>query len=336
MNWSKGFSARYRLTRVDPETWADVEKLDFTSGSITRTMDGLMQSADLEVMQMPKGYESWIRVYLDARQENESNLTVALFTGLASVSSRNIEGSRNTYPLNCYSVLKPAKDVILDRGWYAPKGRAVAEIVRDLLSVGPAPVDLEDESPTLSSYVIAEDGETNLSMVQYLLGLINWEIRISGNGHIHIGPIPGKVSSRFDSLENDVIGLSGTDTLDWFDCPNVFRAISGNSSATVVDDDENSVLSTVSRGREIWMEETVGAISRDETLEQYARRRLKEEQRVVRTFEYTRRFYPEIFPGDLVDISYPQSDFNGVFRVINQTLTLGHSIEVRESGVLIG
>lgn len=336
MNWSKGFSARYRLMKVDPATWADMEKLDFTNGSITRSTDGLMQSADLEVTQLPRGYESWIRVYLDARQENESNLSIPLFTGLASVSSRNFVGIRSTYPMTCYSVLKPAKDIILNRGWYAPKGTAVAEIVRNLLSVGPAPVDYVGDSPSLSSYVIAEDGETNLSMAQHLLGLIDWKIRISGNGHLSIEPNTDNISASFDSLENDVIGLSGTDTLDWFDCPNVFRAISGNSSATVVDDDENSVLSTVSRGREIWMEETVGAISRDETLEQYARRRLKEEQRVVRTFEYTRRFYPEIFPGDLVDVSYPQSDFNGVFRVTNQTLTLGHSIEVRESGVLIG
>lgn len=335
MNWSKGFSARYRLTKVDPVTWGDIEKLDFTSGSITRSTDGLMQSADLEVTRMLEGYESWVRVYLDARQENESNLSVALFTGLASVSSRNMEGYRSTYPLSCYSVLKPANDVLLDRGWYAPKGGVVAEIVSDLLSSTPAPVDYEEGSPALSSYILAEDGESKLSMAQYLLSLVNWEIRIEGNGHIHIGPIPGNISARFDNLENDVVGLSGTDTLDWFDCPNVIRVISGDRSIVVVDDDENSILSTVSRGREIWMEETAPSLGENESLEQYARRRLAEEQKIVHTFDYTRRFYPEIFPGDLVDISYPQAGFNGVFRVTNQTLTLGHSIEVSESGVLI-
>ncbi len=336
MNWSKGFSARYRLTKVDPMTWGDIEKLDFTSGSITRSADGLMQGADLEVTQLLSGYESWIRVYLDARQEGESDQTVALFTGLASISSRNIDGLRNTYPLDCYSVLKPVSDVLLDRGWYAPKGGVVSDIVSDLLSVTPAPVESAEGSPALSSYVIAEEGETRLSMAQYLLSLIDWEMRVTGDGRIIIAPTPNYISARFNSLDNDIVGLTGTDTMDWFDCPNVIRVVSGDTSLTIKDDDENSMLSTVSRGREIWMEETVNSINDNETLEQYARRRLAEEQQIIRSFSYTRRYFPEIFPGDLVDITYPQADFNGVFKVTDQTLTLGYSIEVSESGVLVG
>ena len=36
MDWSKGFSARYILTTVDPKTWTDQKEFEFTEGSIDR------------------------------------------------------------------------------------------------------------------------------------------------------------------------------------------------------------------------------------------------------------------------------------------------------------
>lgn len=335
MDWSKGFSARYRLVKVDPSAWADTETLDFTSGNVTRDSSALMQSADVELTKSIGGYEAWIRVYLDAEQGSGNREQVPLFTGLACVPTRSLESRRETYSVECYSVLKPVNDVILDRGWFAAKGAVVVDIVRDLLKVTPAPISFEEGSPRLDTYVLAEDGETNLSMAQYLLSLISWEIFISGDGRIVLRPIQDRVAAMFNSIKNDVIGINITDTINWYSCPNVFRAVSDVGSAVAVDDDENSPLSIVNRGREVWMEETNCILNSGETLQAYAERRLAEEQAPVRTFSYTRRFDPNVFPGDLVDISYPAADFNGLFRVTSQTITLGYSGEVQEEAILV-
>ena len=44
MDWSKGFSAEYYMAIVDPSTWRDVERVEITGGSVTRTASGLLQS----------------------------------------------------------------------------------------------------------------------------------------------------------------------------------------------------------------------------------------------------------------------------------------------------
>ena len=131
MDWSKGYSASYYMTRVDPATWRDIERIEITGGSIKRNADGLMQSADVDCVNYQRG-EIWVRIYLDTNQAG-AHAHEALFTGLATSPERSYNGRMSTSALNGYSVLKPADDVILPRGWYAPAGMNAAEQVAKLL-----------------------------------------------------------------------------------------------------------------------------------------------------------------------------------------------------------
>lgn len=330
MDYSKGFTASYDLTIVDPVSWRDISHHRLTAGTITRNTDLLMESADLDLTEVPEDGEVWVRVWMNARQEYSSESRIPLFTGLTTAPERKLTGKRESYPASCYSVLKPAADRLLPRGWYAPKNGNGAKLVKDLLSVGAAPVTAAENASALSSAIVAEDGETNLSMASKILTATGWKIRIHGNGNITIQPKSTEVAVTFDAASFDILEPSVTDQYDWYSCPNVFRAVSGSDYAVARDEDPESRYSIASRGREIWMEETNCTLREGEMLLSYAKRRLKEEQMPSRTISYDRRYVPDIFPGDLIRLNYPEEKISGTFEIRSQNITLGFAGKTSE------
>lgn len=329
MDWNRGFSAAYFIKTVDPATWRDVDTYRMTGGDISRSGGSLMESATVELTEIPAGTEAWIRIYLDARQ-GATGERQALFTGLMTVPETEWKGMRDSYSCECYSVLKPAGDVLLPRGWYVSAGMSGAQAAADLLSVGAAPVEYADASPALASSIIAENKETNLSMAQKIVDAIGWRIRIHGDGVISIEPKETEPRASFDTLENDIIELSVSDRRDLFNCPNVFRATVDDLTAIARDDDPESPLSTVNRGREVWKEEANCKLADNESIAQYALRRLKEEQAPAREVEYSRRFWPDITAGDVVRLNLPAQNISGVFCIESQTIELGYGARTSE------
>lgn len=330
MQWNKGFTARYIYTVVDPATWKDVEiHDDIISGSIMKTADGLMESADITFTALPSEGEVWARVYLTATQESGGSRE-ALFTGLLQAPATDWNGTREEHSAAMYSVLKPAEDVLLSRGWYAPAGTSGAQLAAQLLSVGPAPVEYADASPTLSSAIVAENNETNLSMARKIIDAIGWRIRISGDGTVNICPTASERAVLLDPLENDVVELSVTDSQDWYACPNVLRVVNGNRTEVARDDDPDSRYSTIARGREIWAEESKPSQNSFESLREYAARRLREMQRPTRSVTYSRRFIPDLYPGDIVGLHYPAQRIDGDFVISSQSIDLGYGARTSE------
>lgn len=328
MDWSKGYTASSYLTIVDPASWRDTERVEITGGSVARQSGGLRQSADLDCTSWNPEQETWVRVWLDVRQ-GQDGAHEALFTGLTSVPEREIRGQLVSYPLSCYSVLKPAEDVLLQRGWFAGEGADGAVLIQELLSVSPAPFSAAANPPRLSRAIIAENGETHLSMAEKILAAMGWVMTIGGDGTISIGPASTEIKSRFGP-GNDVVEPRVSLKKDWFTAPNVYRAIRGDDTAEARDDDESSPLSTVTRGREIWREESGPVLSDGESLEAYAQRRLREAQASATAVSYDRRFDPAVNVGDLVRLHYPAQKLMDDYRVISQNIRLGGGATVSE------
>lgn len=335
MIWSEGFTAAYYLTLVDPKSWRDIGRMKIASGSVERSEEGLMESADVSMTELPPGGEAWIRIWLDADQKGVTH--VPLFTGLTSAPSRDIDGRRQSYSVECHSVLKPVDDILPERGFYVPAEVTAPAAAARLLRTGIAPVEIAEigDLPRLTESIIAEDGETNLTLAQKVLDAIDWRIRIDGRGVIHIEPNAETVTAMFDANQNDVIELSVTEEYDWFSSPNVLRAISDDLTAIARDDDPESPLSTVSRGREIWAEESSVTLGTNESLAAYARRRLKELQSPARTVSYARRFDPAVRVGDVVRINHPEIGIDGLFRVTSQNMKLEYGCRTAEEATAI-
>lgn len=326
MNWNLGFRAAYHACLVDRVTWQDGERFGITDGGINRTDTGLKESADLTALESV-GMERWIRVYLDAEQDGDS-AHIPLFTGLTSTPEEDIDGVIHRTKIQCYSVLKPAQDVMLPIGWYAEKGFVCTEIIDSLLAVCPAPVIIESGSPRLAQHYIAEMDESNLTMVYKLLDAIGWRIRIEGDGTIHVEPKPTAPAITFSAGSYGLIKPQVNRKNDAFEAPNVFRAVSEALAVTAYD--EESELSVSNRGREVWAQETGVATTDGETLALYARRKLKELQKVSQTMSYDRTFEPSLNVGDKVGLRYPSTGIDGIYTITSQSLTLDHCVTTSE------
>ena len=334
MDWSKGLTARYRGFIVDPTTWKDVEEIEIQSGSISKSEDSLRESADIQVPNYNSEKEEWIRIYLDARQESDS-FYGPIFTGLISAPTKNYEGVVQRSTLKCYSVLKPASDILLPKGYYVSYGANTYNELLNLLSViDGTPINLiefDDEPiPDIPQTIIAEAGETKLSMADRILYSIGWVMRIGGDGSINISKLEDEPSLYFDADEFDSLEIKVDISNNWFDCPNVFRAIQGEYSAIAIDDNPDSPLSIPNRGREIWMEETNATPFIGESLSEYAERRLSEEQQISISASYSRRFHPDANVSDVILLKYPDQGLNGIFYIASQTITIGYSPTVSE------
>lgn len=328
MDWSKGYSATYYAARVDPVTWRDLERFEITKGTVKRTNEGLRQSADIGCIDHDVGVEQWIRVYLDIRQSGSAE-HVAVFTGLASTPDVDYQDARKETDLTCYSVLKPVDDVLLERGYYVMAGRLGGEVIADLLAVTPAPVTVADGSPRLTETIIAEDGESNLTMAERVLEAINWRIRVNGDGSIEVLPKPLEPVATFDPLEVDVIEPDISITTDWYSCPNVFMAISDGLSG-IARDTSGSPLSVDGRGREVWAYESGCDLAENETVAEYALRKLKEAQRVAQKTSYPRRYYPDVAPSDIIRLHYPEQGLEGLYTVQSQSVELSYAARTTE------
>ena len=322
MDWSKGYSAEYYATIVDPVTWKDIQRIELVGGNIKRTSTGLRDAATLDMKTWTAPIEAYIRIYLDTAQ-SESYAHEALFTGLATSPGRKAYATSEDRSVDCYSVLKAADDVQLTRGWYALGGQNAGRILISLLSVVPAPVEISDNAPTLASTIIAEDGETRLSMIEKVLDAIGWRMIIKGNGTICCGPFSDVPVATFDAVEYDIIEAPLTIKEDWYSCPNVLMAISGDMIGIARDDDQNSPLSTVRRGREVWKVEKSAALAANESIAEYANRALQEAQRIQQSVSYDRRYVPTVTIGDTVRLHYPAQDIDNNYVVSSQSITLG-------------
>ena len=334
MDWRKGFSSRYYITIVDRDTWKDIKRLEITGGSIKRSSADLRHSADLNVVNYNETGEQIIRVWLDAKQNDDSTHT-PLFTGYATSPGRDINGMLVTNQLQCYSVLKAAEDVRLPRGWYAPAEVSAIWQITELLKVTKAPVRIlgntsDPSKINLKRAIVAEQNETNLSMIELLLQTINWRMTLTGLGEIVLDNYPKEATVVFDSREHDVLEPSLSDDYDWFDCPNVFRAVMDGDYSEARDEDPKSPLSIQNRGREVWAEETSCNLNENDTLAEYARRRLKELQQVGRVVSYDRRFRPDLTVTDLVRLNYPAQKITGTFVITSQGIGLGFGAKTSE------
>lgn len=329
MNWNEGYQATYYACFVDAKTWRSLNRLEIVSGEVTRTNEGLRESASLDVGDLDIEGENWIRIYLDARQGDTSE-HIALFTGLATSPGTNWWGYVPQHNLDAYSVLKPLEDVLLQRGWYAAAGSNGARVINSLLAPTPAPVAIDDNAPSLTESIIAEEGETHLTMIEKVLTAINWRIRIAGDGTINITPASEESITQFDPIDDDSIELDLTIENDWFSAPNVYRAVSGDLVGIARDDSPDSILSTVNRGREIWQESGTADINTGETIAEYANRMLKEAQAISQKAKYNRRFRPDVMPTDVITLHYPGIGLEGKYRIDNQRIALEYNAQTAE------
>lgn len=329
MDWSKGYSAWYYMSILDKSTMRDIDRIELIGGTIKRSLSDLRESADVDCKNYNSKTEQYIRIWLDTKQEGSSS-HIPLFTGLATSPKNRYSGRRKNNTIECYSVLKIAQDVMLPRGWYAPAEANGGKMIKQLLSLLNVPIYISENAPSLSQAIIAEQKENHLSMTDKILTAMNWRLRLDGYGAIFIEPVSRDPKVMFDANDMDMIESEIDITYDWYTAPNVLRCTLDDSYSVARDDDPKSPLSTVSRGREVWLEDNDVYLNANETLAEYTTRMLKEYQQTATNISYNRRYYPGVYPGDCIRINYPAQDVSGIFLITDQNVNLGYNARTSE------
>lgn len=330
IDWSLGYSARYYMTVLDKDTLKDLDKIEIYGGTIKRSLTEICESADVDCLNYDNKEEKIIRIWLDTKQNGASS-HIPLFTGLAACPTDKYSGRTKTNSLECYSMLKIAQDVMLPRGWYAPVEASSKALIEDLLSVIGVEINVDPSAPAIKQSIIAEQGETRLSMVYKIIAaMTDWRLRLDGYGSIYIEPIDKTSKITFGSSENDVIETDISITYDWYSAPNVLRCTLDDSYAEARDERDDSPLSIQNRGREVWYEDTDVQLNKNETLAEYTQRMLKKYQETATTVSYTRRYFPDIYLNDYIRLNYPAQNISGLYKIKEQSIALGHNARTSE------
>ena len=336
LDWQRSYSSTWRVYRVDPETWADGERAEGID-SITVTKDAtgdapLMESGTVTVTNadLPRGYYRVAMVAMqDGAVERVDVATLELVRGKGTV-----DHGVPTDTVTARSVLYPASTLELSPSRYAPAGSDGAEYAAALLRLNcVAPVEVVGAGFPLAGNVVPEEGESALSVAWRVCEAGGHVIRITGNGTIRVMPRPTAPAVTLDGTSASLL-LPSVDYGDAYDgVPNRLTVIEGANRVTVTNEDEGSPTSYQSVG--YWIDESERNPTRigGETLDAYARRRLAELSVVRMERTYKRKWWPEVYPNDVVRASLASVRLDGDLRIERQSLECGAGITVTERAV---
>lgn len=335
MDWTRGYSARWRAYEVDRDTWADgapIEGVD--SAQVERDATGeapLLESGTISLTTRPGADfgERYVRLVMVAEQDGGKE-RVEVCTLLCSASSGSVDRGADVVQLDGRSVLYPASVALMDRGAYVPKGMDGAQwAVEQLEGVLQAPVR-KDASFTLSEHYVLDVGCSVLQAVWLVLAAGGRTLRIDGNGTVHVCDRPTEPALELTRARARLLRPGVTHALDWSGVPNRYVAVDGSKTAVATNTLNGSPTSTVTRGYRHDVVDDSPVLVDGESLTDYARRRLEELSTVPDTRSYAREWWPGVTVGSLVRGSVSSDGLDGDMRVTRQSLACGRGITVTE------
>ena len=344
IDWTKSMKQTFKYYIVDPGTWKDDKEITTVkSSSIKRDEDSeTLGSATIDVDDLLG--EDYVRVYLIASQ-NGVEEKVPLGTFLVQTPSSSFDGKIRSVSMDAYTPLLELKEKQPPIGYSVLKDENIMELAYRLVRENArAPVVEAISDETLFDDFVAYTDDTYLSFVSDLIANAKYSFDIDELGRILFAP-EQKIASLQPvwayNDDNSSILYSDIDIdHDLYGIPNVVEVIYSNGGnnyyAKVVNDDPNSPLSTVSRGREIVYRVTDPDLIGDPTsnqIQEYAENTLKNLSSVEYTVSYSHGYCP-VRIGDCVRLNYNRAGLTDIkAKVISQTITCESGCKVDETAV---
>ena len=351
IDWTKSMQQTYEYYKVDPGTWKNNELLDkVLSSSIKRDVnDETLGSASFELTEDIN--ECYVRTFLVATQ-NKLTERFPLGTHLCQSSQVTHDGKISKYPIDGYTPLIELKEKCPPLGYSIAKGVNILDVATRITRENVrAPVVNGKNTAVLTSDFVAETDDTWFTFLVDLLACAKYEFGLDELGRIIFVPIADFASLRpiwtYTDDNSPILQPEITIERDLFGIPNVVEVIYSNKEsssesnenyiyARAVNDDPNSPISTVNRGREIVNRITdpeVNGIPNQDQLNDYARQTLKNLSALERTLTYTHGYCP-VQVGDCVLLNYTRAGLNNVrARVTSQSINCEAGCQVEETAV---
>lgn len=347
-DWTRPMEQTFEYYTVDPNTLADVKRLDtvksasFSYDSTSETLG----SATIDINE-PLG-EEYVRCYLKTVQ-NGITEKHPIGTVLVQTPSFSFNGVVKTVSADCYTPLIELKEKKPPLGFAIRKGEMIMEKAHEIVSrnvrvpvTKMAAIDIE--SKILHNNFVSNTDETWIKFVIDLINNADCELGLTEKGNILFKNKQDLESMQpiwsYNDDNSSILLADITVDNDIFGIPNVVEVMYSYGSdykyARVVNDDPNSPISTVNRGREIPYRDTNANLSGYATTEQveaYAERLLKALSTVQYTVSYSHAYCP-VRVGDCVRLNYTRAGIKNVkAKVISQSIKCEPGCPVSEKAV---
>lgn len=343
-NWLESMQQTFEYYIVDPGTWRDIKKLtNIKTSTINRDSElETLGSATIDITESVG--ECYIRVYLITIQ-NGVRESHPLGTFLVQTPSSSFNGKIRDVTMDAYTPLIELKENPVPIGYFIPKGDNIMKnVYRMVREHARAPVVEATCDKTVFDDYIADTSDTWLSYAKDLMSNAKYIYDLDEMGRILFAPKQDMASLQpvwtFDDSNDSILYHDITMNHDLYNIPNIVEVVYTNGSDTyttrVVNDDENSPISTINRGREILRRVTdagfVG-IPTHAQVDEYAERLLKELSTIECTISYTHAYCP-VRVGDCVRINYEKAGITDVkAKVISQSIKCEPGCPVSEKAV---
>lgn len=340
IDWTEAYTASWRLVKVNQETWASGAVVpNVNSISMKRDCTDecpLLESATLKFESDSEDLDpGWYRVEV-LFEQNATLSRLPIMTMLCESADGDRDKSYISLNVDGLSVLQPASERHLLAGTYVPKGVNGAEhAAKYLRECCQAPIEVEG-SFTLDDHLVLDADCSYIKAAWTILDAADWCMQIKGDGTIVIREKPVDPVLSLDNAHASILRPATSFKKSMDNIPNVYIAVDGNDQYQAVNDNPESRISTVTRGRIIDQIDRSPVRVNGESLKTYAERKLEEVSTITKTYSYTREWWPDVMPYSMVRGSIPSHGFDCDMRVLSQSFEFGKGLAVSETaGILI-
>lgn len=343
-DWHSSMQQTFEYYLVNPNTWKDEKLIDnVTSCTIERDSEApTLGSAKIDVAESLG--ECYIRAYLITIQ-NGIREKHPLGTHIVQTPSSSFDGKIRDVSMDSYTPLLELKENPPPLGYYIAKGENIMDIAYRLTREQTrAPVVKPKCDSTLFYDFVADTSDTWLTFLTDLISNAKHSFALDEMGRILFSPKQDTASLQpvwtYDDSNSSILYPDADMDHDLYGIPNVVEVIYSSGKeyyyAKVVNDDPNSPISTVNRGREIKYRETDPSLIGDPTenqIQEYAKQLLASLSTLEYTVTYTHGYCP-VRIGDCVRLNYSRAGLKNVkAKVISQSIKCEPGCPVTERAV---
>ena len=343
-NWFESMQQTFEYYLVDPITWKDTKQLNnVKSCTIDRDHETpTLGSATIDVTESTG--ECYVRAYLITIQ-NGVRERHPLGTFLVQTPSTSFDGKIKDISLDVYTPLLELKENPPPIGYSILKGENIMDWAYRLVrEKARAPVVKASSDETLYYDFVANTDDTWLTYLTDLIANAKFEFGLDELSRILFLPKQDTASLQpvvtFDDGNSSILYPDFSMSRDLYGIPNVVEVIYSSDKANyysrIVNDDPNSPISTVNRGREITHRVTnpeLSGIPAQDQIDEYAKQLLRELSTLEYTVTYKHGYYP-VRLGDCVRLNYERAEIKNVkAKVISQSIKCEPGCPVTEKAV---
>lgn len=343
-NWLASMQQTFEYYIVDPATWKD-KKLIQNVKSCTVKRDSEAETLGSATIDVTESLgECYIRIYLVTIQ-NGVREKHPLGVFLVQTPSFSFNGKLQSISMDAYTPLIELKESPPPLGYSIFKKIDIMDIAYRLTRErARAPVVKAECANQLSMDFTASTDDTWLTFLSDLISNADYEFAIDEMGRILFSPKQDTASLQpvwtYNDDNSSILYPDISVDRDLYGIPNVVEVIHSNGAGyyfvRAVNDDPNSVTSTVQRGREIIHRVNNPDLVGDPTesqVQDYAKQLLRELSVLEYTVSYTHGYCP-VRLGDCVRLNYTRAGITDIkAKVISQTIKCEPGCPVTEKAV---